>query len=227
MGRGRRRLHLETLEARSLLSGLTFSLTTDESTYQVGQTIQITFTETNTSTQPVTVAVAPADFTVSQGAYAIWQSDPNNENQSPTSETLQPGQSLTQSASWDGTTPDLFDDAPASPINFWGTFVVSNQDCPVNVSGARCNLLLFKRLSVISTVFDLNSRVALSHFPMELCRALLGRKSRISLALRAKINRFNITKFRIFMPQILSDPERLFFRENPYKQGTFARKTHH
>ena len=136
MDRRRRRLRLEILEARSLLSGLSYSLTTDASTYQVGQTIQLTFTETNTSTQPVMVAVAPTDFTVSQGAYAIWQSDPNNENQPPTSETLQPGQSLTQSASWDGTTPNLFDDAPASPINYWGTFVVSNPNAPQGLTAS-------------------------------------------------------------------------------------------
>ena len=62
---------------------------------------------------------------------------------------------------------------------------------------------------------------------MELFRALLRRKSRLPLVLRAKINRFNITKFGLFVPRILSNPERLVFRENPYKQGIFARKTHH
>ena len=41
---------VENLEARSLLSGIAYSLTTDHSVYQVGQPIQITFTETNTGT---------------------------------------------------------------------------------------------------------------------------------------------------------------------------------
>ncbi len=67
MVRSRRRLFFETLEVRSLLSGLSYSLTTDQATYQVGQTIEITFTETNTSDQPLTVEVSPTDFTVWQG----------------------------------------------------------------------------------------------------------------------------------------------------------------
>ena len=129
MDRRRGRFCLEILEVRSLLSGLTYSVTTDESTYQVGQTIGLAFTETNTSTQPMTVSVAPTDFTVSQGGYTIWQSDPDNQNQPPTSETLQPGQTLTQTATWDGT-------APYSPLegaeatNNWGTFVVSDPNAP-------------------------------------------------------------------------------------------------
>ena len=48
------------------LSSLAYSLTTDQSVYQVGQPIELTFTETNTSDQPVTVEVSPADFTISQ-----------------------------------------------------------------------------------------------------------------------------------------------------------------
>jgi hypothetical protein len=41
-----------------------------------------------------------------------------------------------------------------------------DQDCPVNADVARCISLLLKRLSVISSGFDLNSRVALSHFTL-------------------------------------------------------------
>ncbi len=126
--RGRTRLFFEALEARCLLSGLSYSLTTDQSTYQVGQSIQITFTETNTSDQPVTVDVAPTDFTISQNGDSIWQSNPGNANQPPPSETLQPGQSLTQTAAWDGTTPDQEESGPS--INSWGDFVVSNPNAP-------------------------------------------------------------------------------------------------
>ena len=57
-------LIVEPMEGRALLSGLTYSLTTDQSIYQVGQPIQITFTETNTGDQPVTVSVSPTDFSV-------------------------------------------------------------------------------------------------------------------------------------------------------------------
>ncbi len=56
---------VEPLEGRALLSGLSYSLTTNAATYQIGQPIQIRFTETNTSTQPVTVEVSPSEFTIS------------------------------------------------------------------------------------------------------------------------------------------------------------------
>ena len=57
---------VEDLEGRALLSGISYSLTTDQATYQVGQPIQITFTETNTGDQPVTVSLSPTDFSVSE-----------------------------------------------------------------------------------------------------------------------------------------------------------------
>lgn len=135
----RRRLFFEPLEARSLLSGLSYSLTTDQSTYQVGQTIEITLTETNRSNQPLTVEVTPTDFTISQGGYSIWQSNSSNANQPPTAETLQPGQSLTQTAAWDGTTPYSLSGSPNGDplswsLNNWGTFVVSNPNAPPDVT---------------------------------------------------------------------------------------------
>ncbi len=138
MVRSRRRLFCEGLEARSLLSGLSYSLTTDQSTYQVGQTIQITFTETNTSDQPVTVEVAPTDFAISQRGFSIWQSNPGNANQPPTAETLQPGQSVTQTATWDGTTPYTPDAQSSNPVTYslnnWGSFVISNPNAPQGVT---------------------------------------------------------------------------------------------
>jgi hypothetical protein len=69
-------LAVEGLEDRALLSSLAYSLTTDQSVYQVGQPIEMTFTETNTGDQPVTVSVSPTDFSVSQNNAVIWQSDP-------------------------------------------------------------------------------------------------------------------------------------------------------
>ena len=40
-------LRVESLEVRALLSSLSYSLTTDKSEYAVGQSVQLTFTETN------------------------------------------------------------------------------------------------------------------------------------------------------------------------------------
>ena len=121
-------------ESRSLLSGLSYSLTTDQSTYQVGQSIRIEFTETNTSDQPVTVEVMPTDFTISQRGFSIWQSNPGNANQPPTAETLQPGQSVTQTAAWDGTTPYTPGGQSSNPVTYslnnWGSFVIWNPNAP-------------------------------------------------------------------------------------------------
>ena len=66
------------------------------------------YTITNTSDQPVTFNLPPADFIVNwvasatSGPAQIWESDPGAASQPTTSETLQPGQSLTETASWDG-----------------------------------------------------------------------------------------------------------------------------
>jgi hypothetical protein len=127
-------LTVEGLEDRALLSSLAYSLTTDQSVYQVGQPIELTFTETNTGDQPLTVGVSPTDFSVSQNNAVIWQSNPANVGQSPTSETLLPGQSVSQTASWDGTEayafPSIGDSSQSSQVNAFGTFVVSNPSEP-------------------------------------------------------------------------------------------------
>ena len=76
MIRRRRRLHVELMEPRSLLSGLTYSLTTDQSTYSAGQPIQMTLTATNTSDAPVNFDDDPSydGFIVSQNGQTVWQS---------------------------------------------------------------------------------------------------------------------------------------------------------
>lgn len=79
---------VESLESKTLLSGLSYTLTTNQPVYQAGQPIQITFTETNTSNQPVTVNVDPTDFTVSQDSFAIWQSDPGTPQRHPSRRRL-------------------------------------------------------------------------------------------------------------------------------------------
>ena len=130
---------VEGLEERALLSSLAYRLTTDQSVYQVGQPIAMTFTETNTGDQPLTVEVSPTDFSVSQNNTVIWQSDPANAGQLPTSETLLPGQSVSQTASWDGTEtytwPSLIGSSPkSSQINTFGSFVVSNPNAPAGLT---------------------------------------------------------------------------------------------
>jgi hypothetical protein len=121
---------VEGLEERALLSSLSYSLTTDQPIYQVGQPIKLTFTETNTGKKPVKVEVRPTDFTISQNGVTIWQSDPSNENQSPRPKSLRPGQSVSQTASWDGMwnnpSDSVFGSSQNSLQNIFGAFVVSN-----------------------------------------------------------------------------------------------------
>ncbi len=137
MRRSRMALGVDELEGRCLLSGISYSLTTDQTTYQVGQPIQITFTETNTGDQAVTVSLSPTDFSVSEQSLGwngpLWESNPDNAGQPPTSLTLQPGQSVSQTATWDGTMPETFYQPGANTnaaVNQFGTFTVSNLNAP-------------------------------------------------------------------------------------------------
>ena len=128
---------VEDLERRTLLSGIAYSLRTDHSVYQAGQPIQITFSETNTGTQPVTVSVSPTDFTVSEQSpvfnSSLWESNPKNDGQPPTSVRLKPGQSVSQTATWDGTimqTAFQQGTTTSYAVNQFGTFTVSNPNAP-------------------------------------------------------------------------------------------------
>ncbi len=125
---------VEGLEERALLSSVSYSLTTNQSVYQVGQPIEMTFTETNTGKQAVRVDVSPTDFTISQNDATIWQSDPSDDDQPPKTETLLPGKSVSQTAKWDGTYNYYFGglvgSSLGSPINIFGAFVVSNPNAP-------------------------------------------------------------------------------------------------
>ena len=133
MKRTRMALGVDELEGRSLLSGISYTLTTDQSAYQVGQPIEITFTETNTGDQPVAISLSPTDFSVSQYAGVIWESNPENDGRSPTSVTLEPGQSVSQTATWDGTiTERAYQQGTSTSyaVNQFGTFQVSNPNAP-------------------------------------------------------------------------------------------------
>jgi hypothetical protein len=133
----RTRPNIEPLEGRSLLSGLAYSLTTNQADYQVGQPVEMTFRATNVSSQPVTVGEGPSidGFTVAEGGSVVWRSNAGINPLYIALDTLQPGQSLTLTASWDGVPTG--GSAPAS-----GTFVISNQLAPqaatamVTISGS-------------------------------------------------------------------------------------------
>lgn len=122
----RTRPELEPLEGRSLLSGLSYSLTTDQASYQPGQPVEMTFRATNVSSQPITVEEGPSidGFTVSRGdGTVVWRSNAGINPMFIALDVLQPGQSLSLSATWDGIPNG--GNAPAT-----GTFVISDQLAP-------------------------------------------------------------------------------------------------
>src|SRR5271154_4650164 len=95
-------LRMEQLEVRELLSGLAYSLTTNQSVYQVGQPVQLTFTEKNVSDQPVNVDDGPSidGFNVSLNGATIWESNSGVNPLYIRQITLQPNQSLTETGTW-------------------------------------------------------------------------------------------------------------------------------
>jgi hypothetical protein len=120
--RRRYRLTVEPLEVKALLSGIATSLLTDRAVYEAGQPIRFTFTETNTSDQPVTIEDGPSldGFTVTQNDSPVWRSNAGINPMYVVAETLQPGQSRTLTATWNGT--------PAGgSAQATGAFAVSNQ----------------------------------------------------------------------------------------------------
>jgi hypothetical protein len=99
-------------------SALAISLTTNQSSYTVGQNVQMTLTETNDSNQAVNVAVGPGlnAFFISQNGQIIWRSNAGAVPFYIELEVLGPGRSLTLTANWTATAT--------------GTFVVSNEIAP-------------------------------------------------------------------------------------------------
>jgi len=106
-------------------------VTTNQSTYQLGQPVQLTFTETNTSTKPVTIAIGPSNtgFDVRENGTLMWVSNPGIQPQYLRVVTLQPGQSETLSATWDGVS-----NVGGANTHVIGTFTVTNQQAPTGAS---------------------------------------------------------------------------------------------
>lgn len=112
-----------------MLSGLATSLTTDGSSYQVGQPVVMTFQETNTSSTPTTVTDGPSvdGFDVMQAGHVIWRSNGGINPLFIREVPLGPGQSMTLTATWNGVPQ-----GGSSPVS--GTFEIVNQLDPHGAS---------------------------------------------------------------------------------------------
>lgn len=118
-----RGLALETLEGKVLLAaiatpvawvsppmiaplsqGLVVKLSTDHRLYRRGQPVVITLTETNTSQQDIGVESGPSlgGFFVTHNGRRVWASNAGVQPMFILMRTLAPGQSITQSATWNG-----------------------------------------------------------------------------------------------------------------------------
>jgi hypothetical protein len=124
----------ERLEAHVLLSSsaVTFApsgspivetLSTDKTIYKVGQPIQITLTETNTTSATVVSPTKPglATFTASQHYKDVWKS-PGSRQAAP-SFSLQPGQTHTITVTWNGHA-NVGSHSSSTPLT--GTFELDN-----------------------------------------------------------------------------------------------------
>ena len=118
-----RNLAFEPLEKKTLLSslalpgaqasppvpaaaipGLVVRLTTDHRVYRAGQPVVMTLTETNTSQTAINIVEGPSTsgFFAVRARRKVWASNGGIQPMFVVSQTLQPGQSITMSATWNG-----------------------------------------------------------------------------------------------------------------------------
>jgi hypothetical protein len=97
-------------------SPLAVSVTTNQAIYLPGQTVTMTFTETNRSDSTVRVPIGPSidGFTITQDGATVWNSNSGIEPDFIVLENLAPGASITLTATW-------------TASNLTGTFAVHNQ----------------------------------------------------------------------------------------------------
>jgi hypothetical protein len=125
---------VEILEGKALLSGvvpgLSGSLVATPTTTSAGTTVALTFTETNVSNHAITVTYGPGDdgFIASANGKNVWLSNAGPTPQYIELRTLEPGQSITVKATWNGhsnagVAGGFGSEGPA----LHGTFTISNE----------------------------------------------------------------------------------------------------
>ena len=152
----RRHVVVEQLESRCLLSGIAATLTTNVSVYVPGQPVTITLVETNTSKHAVKLAVGPSidGFTVSQNNVELWRSNEGVQPLYVLLKTLKPGQSYTETATWNG----QFDEAqPSNPL---GPFVIRAETS--NAAPVTLNAAITDTLSTDKSVYQTGEPVTIT-----------------------------------------------------------------
>jgi hypothetical protein len=128
----RRSSHLgvEVLEGKMLLSGattgLSATLVAKPTITRAGTSVALTFTETNVSHHSITVTYGPSNdgFSASIGGKSAWVSNSGMIPDFLEVKTLQPGQSISLTATWDGHSNNA-SGQEGSTIK--GTFTISNE----------------------------------------------------------------------------------------------------
>ena len=113
-------------------SPLQYTLHESRSDVEFGQTIGFSYSITNTSAQPVTFNMAPTSFIVTNAnnGDTVWESGSGASSHAPTAETLQPGQSVTETATWNG----VANQGTVAGTNVWEGFDVAIADSPMTTS---------------------------------------------------------------------------------------------
>ena len=113
--------------------GLVEKLSTNHQVYRRGEPVVITLSETNTSQQAISVEEGPSigGFYVSHDARKIWASNTGPQPMFVMLKTLEPGQSITQSVTWNGQTN------VGSASSATGNFTIGSQLAGVQSVGIR------------------------------------------------------------------------------------------
>ena len=103
---------------------------TDESNYAIGQPIEITYTETNTTSEPMSLNTAPSDFSITQAGFGTLLANvPATWGVTSDTATLLPGQSISETATWNG----VANVGSLAGTNVWNSVIISNPTAPAGL----------------------------------------------------------------------------------------------
>ena len=145
------------------------ALTTDQATYQFGQPVQLTYTETNTSDQTLTISIAnPLYQIVNNDLPMLPVSDPLG----PSIQTITPGQTITDQFTWNpqpgsgyytegnltGTFEAMVYDVPAAPGHFTANFQIVSTSAGAIVSSVTTDHAVYQGGQTVTMTFTETNR---------------------------------------------------------------------